>query len=144
MQPRHHILSSNHTSRYPLANAREFLWIRTFVAHFHPLPSPFGPGDDAAILQGRRGRFCVTTDSVIEGVHFLRSHGSLRDVGYKALAVNLSDLAAMGARPDWFVCSLAIPRAFGRREVTQLPAGISMLARRHRILLLAGNFHPAT
>ena len=137
-------MSSNPTSRDPLANSREFLWIRTFVAPFHPLPSPFGPGDDAAIVQGRRGRFCVTTDSVIEGVHFLLSHARLQDVGHKALAVNLSDLAAMGARPDWFVCSLAVPRAFGRGEVTQLAAGMSVVARQHRIRLIGGNFSAAS
>jgi thiamine-monophosphate kinase len=136
-------LSSNPPRRDLLADSREFLWIRTFVAHFRPLRSPFGPGDDAAIVQGRRGRFCVTTDSVIEGVHFLRPHARLQDIGYKALAVNLSDLAAMGARPDWFVCSLAVPRTFGRTEVKQLAAGMSLVAQRHRIRLIGGNFSAA-
>ncbi len=56
-----------------------------------------------------RGRLCVTTDAVVEGVHFRRADGPLEDVGHKALAVNLSDLAAMGARPAWFVCALAAP-----------------------------------
>lgn len=137
-------MSSNPPRRDPFANSREFLWIRTFVEHFHPLPAPFGPGDDAAIVQSRDGRFCVTTDSVVEGVHFLRSHARLQDIGYKALAVNLSDLAAMGARPDWFVCSLAIPRNFGRGEVTQLAAGMSQAARQYRIRLIGGNFTAAS
>jgi len=95
-------------------------------------------------VQRPSGRFCVTTDSVVEGVHFLRPQARLEDVGYKALAVNLSDLAAMGAQPDWFVCSLSVPRAFGQSEVKQLAVGMSLIARRHRIRLIGGNFSAAS
>jgi thiamine-monophosphate kinase len=74
----------------------------------------------------------------------LRPQARLEDVGYKALAVNLSDLAAMGAQPDWFVCSLSVPRAFGQFEVKQLAVGMSLIARRHRIRLIGGNFSAAS
>jgi thiamine-monophosphate kinase len=86
----------------------------------------------------RAGRLCVTTDAVVEGVHFRRSDGPLQDVGHKALAVNLSDLAAMGARPAWFVCALAAP-ALRLGEVHALARGMAALARRHRIALVGGN-----
>jgi len=97
-----------------------------------------GPGDDCAVLDVRAGRLCVTTDAVVEGVHFRRADGPLQDVGHKALAVNLSDLAAMGARPAWFVCALAAP-ALPLQDVHALARGMAALARRHRIALVGGN-----
>jgi thiamine-monophosphate kinase len=81
---------------------------------------------------------CVTTDAVVEGVHFRRGDGPLEDVGHKALAVNLSDLAAMGARPLWFVCALAAP-SLTRAEAHALGRGMASLARRFRIRLVGGN-----
>ncbi len=74
----------------------------------------------------------------MEGVHFRRADGPLEDVGHKALAVNLSDLAAMGARPAWFVCALAAP-ALRLRDVRALARGMAALARRSGIALVGGN-----
>ena len=68
-----------------------------------------GIGDDAAVLRPAAGReLFVTTDVLNEGVHFLASDAPA-DIGWKALAVNLSDLAAMGAAPAWCTLSLALP-----------------------------------
>lgn len=70
-----------------------------------------GIGDDAAILRVPEGHeLVVSTDRVVEGVHFL-PHMDPYSIGYKALAVNLSDLAAMGAEPAWFTLNLALPKA---------------------------------
>ncbi|MFN0062871.1 MAG: thiamine-phosphate kinase [Myxococcaceae bacterium] len=118
---------------------KEDALIQRFTAPFGVPRAPFGPGDDAALLSSQRGETCVTTDSVVEGVHFTRSHFSLADIGYKALAVNLSDLAAMGARPSWFLCSLALPTAVSAREVSALAAGMAPLARAVGITLVGGN-----
>ncbi len=90
------------------------------------------------MLAVRARRLCVTTDAVVEGVHFRRADGPLEDVGHKALAVNLSDLAAMGARPEWFVCALAAPR-LRLAEVRALARGMAMLARRFAVTLVGGN-----
>jgi thiamine-monophosphate kinase len=61
-----------------------------------------GIGDDAAVVTGGRNvRTVLTVDSLVEGVHFLRTLSTAADIGHKALAVNLSDLAAMGAAPRW-------------------------------------------
>jgi len=95
------------------------------------------------VLPPARGKLCVTTDAVVEGVHFRTPPFTLEDVGYKALAVNLSDLAAMGAYPLWFLCAVAMPKAFGPREVRALASGMSLLARRERIALVGGNFTSA-
>ena len=68
-----------------------------------------GPGDDAAVLAPvRKERLVVTTDAVVEGVHFSRAFSTPADIGHKALAVNLSDLAAMGATPRWALLSLVL------------------------------------
>jgi len=77
---------------------------------------------------------------VVQDVHFRTPPFTLEDVGHKALAVNLSDLAAMGAAPLWFLCAVAMPRSFGAREVLRLARGMSALARRARIALAGGNF----
>src|SRR6185436_16482209 len=82
---------------------------------------------------------CVTTDAVVQGVHFRTPPFTLQDVGHKALAVNLSDLASMGARPRWFLCAVAMPRSYGKREVARLARGMSALARRAGIALVGGN-----
>jgi thiamine-monophosphate kinase len=116
----------------------EFASIEAFVGEFPRLRAPFGPGDDAAVLSSSAGRLCVTTDAVVEGVHFRRADGPLEDVGHKALAVNLSDLAAMGARPRWFLCALAAP-SLTRAEARALGRGMAALARRYRVKLLGGN-----
>jgi thiamine-monophosphate kinase len=136
-------LTSNPPRAHRAPDRGEFLWIRTFVAPFHAPAAPFGPGDDAAVVRLPGRALCVTTDALVEGVHFSRSFSTLADVGYKALAVNLSDLAAMGATPDWFVCSLAMPRRFSRSEVKDIAAGMSLAARRYQIRLIGGNFSAA-
>ncbi len=78
-----------------------------------------GPGDDAAVLTPvRNERLVVTTDAVVEGVHFSRAFSTPADIGHKALAVNLSDLAAMAATPRWALVVVGAARlvARGRRR----------------------------
>ena len=121
----------------------EFSLIELFLSRFAPARVLVGPGDDCAVLAPSRGAQCITTDAVVEDVHFTRAWFSPEDIGHKALAVNLSDLAAMGARPRWFVCALALPRDFPRRELLGLARGMSALAREHDIALVGGNFTSA-
>jgi len=91
------------------------------------------------VLPPCREELCVTTDAVVEGVHFSRPAFSLEDVGHKALAVNLSDLAAMGARPLWFTCAVAAP-ALAVSEARALARGMGRLARANGCALVGGNF----
>lgn len=121
----------------------EFSLIERFLSFFPRARVPVGPGDDCAVLAPTRGALCVTTDAIVEDVHFTRAAFSSEDIGHKALAVNLSDLAAMGATPRWFVCALALPRDFPERELRGLARGMSALAREHRIALVGGNFTSA-
>src|ERR1700694_2758807 len=69
-----------------------------------------GIGDDAAVWQpSRSNRSVITTDALVEGVHFTRQAMSASDVGRRALAANLSDIAAMGARPVLATIALGFP-----------------------------------
>ena len=72
----------------------------------------------------------ATTDAVVEGVHFDLRRFSPEDVGWKALAVNLSDLAAAGARPRWFLCALGIPRTGRSGQIARrIARGMAPLAK---------------
>ncbi|HEY1904436.1 MAG TPA: thiamine-phosphate kinase [Myxococcaceae bacterium] len=118
----------------------EFQLIETFVAAAAAsLRSPAGPGDDAAVLPRIRGETCVTVDAVVEGVHFPRRSSRLEDVGHKALAVNLSDLAAMGATPRWALVALGVPSGFRLADARRLGAGFGALARATGTALVGGN-----
>jgi thiamine-monophosphate kinase len=99
-----------------------------------------GPGDDAAVLApGRNERLVVTTDAVVEGVHFSRTYSSPADIGHKALAVNLSDLAAMAATPRWALLSLVLPGSWLVSDVEDLVDGLAALASRHGVSVVGGN-----
>jgi len=81
----------------------------------------------------------VTVDAVVEGVHFRRASSRLEDVGHKALAVNLSDLAAMGAKSGWALVALGVPRGFRVADARKLGAGFGALARDSGTVLVGGN-----
>ena len=99
-----------------------------------------GPGDDAAVLAPLRNeRLVVTTDAVVEGVHFSPAFSTPADIGHKALAVNLSDLAAMAATPRWVVLSLVLPGSWMVADVEDLVDGLAALARRHAVSVVGGN-----
>jgi thiamine-monophosphate kinase len=119
--------------------APEFELIAAFTAGLPHPPPPRGPGDDAAVLPPSKLSTVVTSDAVVEGVHFTRPAFTLADIGHKALAVNLSDLAAMGAQPTWWLCALAVPPRFSKADARQLARGMAPLARAHGLQLIGGN-----
>lgn len=84
-----------------------------------------GPGDDAAVIAAPDGRQVVTTDLLVEGRHFRRDWSSAHDVGRKAAAQNMSDVAAMGARPTTLTIGLAIPPDTPSAWAEDLVAGFS-------------------
>ncbi|MFL5278114.1 MAG: thiamine-phosphate kinase [Myxococcales bacterium] len=100
-----------------------------------------GPGDDCAVVRPSRGfSLVVKTDAVVEGVHFRMPPFTPEDVGHKALAVNLSDLAAAGARPRWFVCALGVPKTGSATSIARrMGRGMAHLAQRHGCGLVGGN-----
>lgn len=99
-----------------------------------------GIGDDAAVVEPERNTLDVlTTDALVEGVHFDRAYVPPEAVGHKALAASLSDLAAMGAAPRAVLLSLGLPRGMPAAEVDGLLDGLLACAARFRTVLLGGN-----
>jgi len=96
-------------------------------------------GDDAALLRPPAGEVLVATvDEVVEGVHF-DARFTPADIGWKAMAVNLSDLAAMGARPLWALVALAFPGETPARRILGVMTGLAACSRRHGIAVVGGN-----
>jgi thiamine-monophosphate kinase len=97
-----------------------------------------GVGDDAAIVTPPAGRELVLAlDTIVAGVHFPQGLAA-RAVGHRALAVNLSDIAAMGAEPAWALLGLTLPEA-DEAWVAEFSAGLDALARRHGVALVGGD-----
>jgi len=99
-----------------------------------------GLGDDAAVVEPARNTFDVlTTDALVEGVHFDRTFTPPAAIGHRALAVNLSDLAAMGATPRAALLSLILPSALAVADLSALVDGLLGVARAHGVVLVGGN-----
>jgi len=116
-----------------LTESETIALIREMAAEPHPgLEIPIG--DDAALVRFARDEALVTVDSVFEGVHFALGTYHQSDIGYKATAAAVSDIAAMGGQPVYALLSLGFPAAPLRREVSSLLEGV---------LEVLGNFHCA-
>ena len=100
-----------------------------------PSSALFNPGDDAAVLHDNA---CVTVDAMVEGVHW-DERLSAADVGWKLVAVNASDINAMGGVPDWAVLTVAIPRPIDREWVHAFAQGLSQALDEWGITLVGGD-----
>jgi thiamine-monophosphate kinase len=97
-----------------------------------------GPGDDAAVVRAD-GASAVTIDSVVDGVHFRRATHSPADIGHKALARGLSDIAAMGAAPGEAYVALGLPDDFSADDARELVAAMEALAERSGVTIAGGD-----
>ena len=107
-----------------IGSVGEFSLIARLSAAAGVPPSPYGPGDDAALVSTTDGRVVVTTDLLVEGTHFRRDWSDAYDIGRKSAAQNLADVAAMGARPVALLIGLGAPAGFPTAEFDALAAGI--------------------
>ena len=99
-----------------------------------------GIGDDCAVLEPSAGRLVLaTTDLLVEDVHFRRRYATAADVGWKSLAVNLSDIASMGGRPRWALVALACPEGVTVEEAEAFFTGLLELARAHDVAVVGGD-----
>ncbi len=118
----------------------EFALIERYFRHSGARRSDvrLGVGDDAALLESPPGSELVAAiDTLVEGVHFPVGSRAA-SIGHRALAVNLSDLAAMGARPAWALLALTLPSA-DEGWLEEFAAGFSQLARAHQVALVGGD-----
>jgi len=103
-----------------------------------------GIGDDAALWQPSRShRSAITSDVLIEGVHFTRDAMTLEDAGWRAMAANASDLAAMGARPVLATVALGVPPHSTSEEIETLYCGLAAAARQDRLAIVGGDLSRA-
>jgi len=99
-----------------------------------------GIGDDCAVLEPEPGAaLLATTDLLLEDVHFRRRWAEPADIGWKSLAVNISDIAAMGGRPRWALVALACPEGTGVGDIVAFYEGALALARTHDVAIVGGD-----
>jgi len=119
----------------------EFEFIRTLRERASTSSSVTGIGDDAAVFQTTAGKeTVVTTDLLVEDIDFRRTTISPYLLGHKALAVSLSDIAAMGARPRWLLISIGVPSDIWQTDfIDRLYNGLFELANRYDVQLIGGD-----
>ncbi len=129
-----------------LADVGEFQLIERMIVNAHQGQGVVkGPGDDAAVLDcGGAEDLLLTTDMLIEGVHFLRTMMSPEDIGRKALACSISDIAAMGGLPTFAVVSTAAPSNMCADFLERVGAGFNALAKEYGVSLVGGDMVKGT
>ena len=109
-------------------------------SHHNQASLILGIGDDAAVYESTpKLREVICVDTMIEGVHFTKDTLSAFQIGRKALAINVSDLAAMGAIPRFYLVSIAIPPEWNDQELADLYVGMEKLARTFNMDLIGGD-----
>jgi thiamine-monophosphate kinase len=128
-------------SHVRLAEIGEFALIARLTKGLESRPDVvLGVGDDAAALDlGADQLLLATCDTQVEGRHFLMRVATAREIGHKALAVNLSDIAAMGGEPLWALVSMIAPPDLDVSVVDGIYEGMRALAARYRVAIVGGN-----
>ena len=99
----------------------------------------FGIGDDAAVIEPGKKQVVISTDMLVEGVHFDLTFCPLRHLGYKAVAVNVSDIAAMNATPTQILVSLAVGSRYSVEAMQELYDGIRIACENYKVDLVGGD-----
>ena len=128
-------------ARTEISTLGEFGLIKHLTKDFkHIQPSTQkGIGDDAAVLNFKDKRTLITTDLLLEGIHFNLEYVPLKHLGYKAAVVNFSDIYAMNATPTQITVSLGISKRFSIEDLEELYAGIRLACERYNVDLVGGD-----
>lgn len=125
----------------PVSQLGEFGLIKHLTENFglENTSSELGVGDDGAIINPEGKKVVVTTDVLAEGVHFNLGYAPLKHLGYKAVVVNISDLAAMNAVPTQILVSVAASNRFPVEAFEELYAGIALACQHYHVDLVGGD-----
>jgi len=134
------MLKNKDENRTPLSNLGEFGLIDHLTKHFSVSQDSTlkGVGDDAAVLSTKKAQV-LTTDLLVEGVHFDLAYMPLKHLGYKAVMVNLSDVYAMNATATQITVSIAVSNRFTLEALEELYAGIQMACKGYKVDLVGGD-----
>jgi len=129
-----------------IASLGEFGLINHLTSHFkiNHTSTTKGIGDDCAVLDAKGLKTLVSTDLLVEGVHFNLSYMPLKHLGYKAVMVNLSDVYAMNANAKQITVSIAISNRFPLEAVEELYSGIQLACEKYEIDLIGGDTTSST
>ncbi len=116
----------------------EFGFIERMRSWLPDTGATVGMGDDAAVFDAS-GRIVASTDALVEGVHFRSDWSSPSDIGFKAVSVNVSDIAAMGARPKWILLALCAPPETKEDVLRGLYEGIEEACAAYKTELVGGD-----
>lgn len=135
------MIEDKNPQRTPLSELGEFKLIEHLTKNFKINHSStiLGIGDDAAILDSKTKQIVVTTDLLVEGVHFDLSYVPLKHLGYKSVIVNLSDVYAMNAEATQITISVAVSNRFPLEALEELYAGIETAAKIYNIDVVGGD-----
>lgn len=128
-------------NKTPLQNIGEFGLIEHLKKHviLYHKESVMGIGDDGAVLNLGNHQALVTTDMLTEGIHFDLRYVPLKHLGYKAVAVNLSDIYAMNGKPTHITVSLAVSSKYTLEAIEELYSGINLACKNYRVDLIGGD-----
>lgn len=130
----------------PISELGEFGLIKRLTEKFSLVnkSSELSVGDDAAVIDSEGKKIVVTTDVLAEGVHFNLGYVPLKHLGYKAVVVNLSDVAAMNAVPTQILVSVAVSNRFPVEALDEIYAGIKLACDYYKVDLVGGDTTSST
>ncbi len=140
------MLEDKNQERTSLAKLGEFGLIKHLTQYFtvNNTSTKKGIGDDAAVIFSEGKEILVTTDLLIEGVHFDLSYMPLKHLGYKAVMVNLSDVYAMNGKAEQITVSIAVSNRFSLEALEELYAGIQLACETYNVDLIGGDTTSST
>ena len=135
------MLENKNPSKTPIKNLGEFALIDHITKGFTIAneSSQHGIGDDAAVLDHGKDPTLISTDLLIEGIHFDLTYIPLKHLGYKAVVVNISDIYAMNSIPKQITVSVAISNRFTLEAIEELYKGINLACKNYKIDLVGGD-----
>lgn len=140
------MLENKNPQRTDISRLGEFGLIEHLTKNFNIVQASTlkAIGDDAAVVDFKEKKAVVSTDLLVEGVHFDLAYMPLKHLGYKAVVVNLSDICAMNAKPTQITVSIAISNRFPLEAVEELYSGIALAANEYKIDVIGGDTTSST